>query len=30
MKREAKRTQEETGKEKPNDFLAPILKKLNL
>jgi hemerythrin-like domain-containing protein len=30
MKHEAKKTEEETGKEKVHDFLAPILKKLNL
>lgn len=30
MKHEAKKTEEETGKEKVHDFLAPILKKLHL
>jgi len=30
MKTEAKKTEEETGQQKQNDFLAPILKKLNL
>jgi len=30
MKQEAKKTEEETGKEKVYDFLAPILKKMNL
>jgi hypothetical protein len=30
MKMEAKKTEEDTNKEKDNDILAPILKKLNL
>ena len=30
MKHEAKKTEEETGKATEHDFLAPILKKLNL
>ena len=30
MKQEQKKTEEETGAKKQDDFLAPILKKLNL